>query len=230
MHPVGVYFSPKSRDYNPDGFLPSYRGQLIMLLQSHREFQVVTPRTLGQLHGQTLVLPNVSVISETERTALRQFATRGGRIVITGQNATNLPDSSQVIRLAECPSTAYFKSLQQDFPKASQALPTKFLESLQTSSEIEVDASPTVAANFGQVGGVPHIFLANFGGLVPGKIAIPTTERNIRVRIPAAAGNALVFLPFLGESQIVRGVKKGTQVEFALPPLERGAVVWVVTK
>ncbi len=26
LQPVGVYFSPKSRDYNPDTFLPSYRG------------------------------------------------------------------------------------------------------------------------------------------------------------------------------------------------------------
>jgi len=44
MHPVGVYFSPKSRDYDPRGFLPSYRGSLVMLLQSHLEFQVITPK------------------------------------------------------------------------------------------------------------------------------------------------------------------------------------------
>src|SRR5262249_50881180 len=62
MHPIGVYFPPKSRDYDADGFLPSYRGTLIMLLQAHRELQVVTPRTLADFHGETLILPNVSVL------------------------------------------------------------------------------------------------------------------------------------------------------------------------
>ena len=42
IHPVGVYFSPKSRDYNPKTFLPSYRGMLVLLIQQHRALQVVT--------------------------------------------------------------------------------------------------------------------------------------------------------------------------------------------
>src|SRR5271169_4796804 len=51
LHPVGVYFSPKSRDYDPRGFLPSFRGLLVLLLQSHQEFQVITPETLAAFHG-----------------------------------------------------------------------------------------------------------------------------------------------------------------------------------
>jgi hypothetical protein len=39
-------------------------------------------------------------------------------------------------------------------------------------------------------------------------------------------GDTLTFLPFLGETQVVKGEQKGGQVEFMLPPVERGAVVW----
>jgi len=53
---VGVYFSPTSRDYTPKQFLPSYRGLAVLLIQQHRSLQVVTPRTLTDFHGRTLVL------------------------------------------------------------------------------------------------------------------------------------------------------------------------------
>ena len=41
-------------------------------------------------------------------------------------------------------------------------------------------------------------------------------------------GRSLSYLPFLGETQIVQGEKRGDRVEFLLPPLERGAVVSVM--
>jgi hypothetical protein len=47
IQPVGVYFSNKTRDYFAKDFISSYRGCLILLMQTHREFQVVTPRTLA---------------------------------------------------------------------------------------------------------------------------------------------------------------------------------------
>src|SRR5580700_7170247 len=64
LHPIGVYFSPKSRDYDANGFLPSFRGLLVLLLQSHQEFQVITPETLAAFHGDVLVLPDVTVLSD----------------------------------------------------------------------------------------------------------------------------------------------------------------------
>jgi hypothetical protein len=87
-----------------------------------------------------------------------------------------------------------------------------------------------VAVNFGRVGGTPHVFLANFGGLVPGKVAVPSREEKIRIRVPATFGESLMYLPFLGETQVVPGAKQGDRVEFTLPPVERGAVVWTVPK
>jgi endo-alpha-1,4-polygalactosaminidase (GH114 family) len=227
LHPVGVYFSPKSRDYSPDEFLPSYRGLLVMLLQAHQEFQVVTPRNLSQFHGETLVLPNVSVLSEEEKSFLQKFVANQGKIVITGRDETGLSQSEKILRFENCPATEFLAGLRADFAKGSQRQPTKLLQALQVRHDLEVDAPSTVASNFGEVDGKPQIFLANFGGLVPGKIAVPEPAHGIKVRVSAAKGSSLAYLPFLGETQTLEGVRRGEQLEFVLPDLERGAIVTV---
>jgi hypothetical protein len=229
MHPVGVYFSPKSRDYGQKGFLSSYRGALVALLQAHREFQVVTPRTLASYGGQSLVLPNVGVLNQVEKQALKAFADHGGRLVVLGTDTTGLP-GSVLTALPADPAQAYYQALEHDFAYASANPPTHFLNAIEEKSEMELDAPATVAANFGLVNGSPHVFLANFGGLVPSKVGVPAPVIGIRVRIHSAKGRALSYLPFLGEVQLLYGEEKGDKVEFALPPVERGAVVWVGEK
>ncbi len=227
MHPVGVYFSPKSRDYAAKNFLPSYRGTLVALLQAHEEFQVVTPRTLEEFRGQSLVLPNVSVLETSEKESLQRFVRRGGRLIVLGVDATGLPESSNISLLPQDPGGAFYSVLLHDFGTASKNLPAELLKAAAVNSEVELKAPPTVAANFSLVNGNPHIFLANFGGLVPSKIAVPEAAKGIQVNIPATMADTLTYLPFLGETQILRGQKNGSQMEFLLPPLERGAVVWV---
>jgi hypothetical protein len=225
LHPVGVYFSPKSRDYDAKEFLPSYRGTMVLLIQQHRALQAVTPRTLAQFHGETLALPNVSVLDETERRNLKTFVDHGGRLVVSGQDVSGIPQSAQKTVLPNDPAGAYYNALQSGFEAASANPPKDLLSAVGSNEGIQVNAPPTVAANFATVNGAPHMYLANFGGLVPGKIVIPTPVNNIQVKVPAAMGDSLSYLPFLGESQIVHGVKRGELIEFTLPALERGAVV-----
>jgi len=226
MHPIGVYFSPKSRDYAPDQFLPSYRGALVALLQSHREFQVVTPRTLAAFRGESLVLPKVSFADPAQLANLRAFVERGGRLFVLGSGpgglsaqipATHLPDST----------AAYYQALTTDFLKASVNLPADFLRAVSVATEAEIEAPASIAVNLASVDGKPHIFIANFTGLVPGKVAVPSPVTGIRVRIPAANAHQLAYLPFLGQVQLLNGERKGNQLEFLLPPIERGAIVWV---
>jgi len=131
MHPVGVYFSPKSRDYDPSGFLPSYRGLLVLMLQAHREFQVVTPKTLAEFRGQILVLPDVTVLRDSEKQALKDFADHGGRIVITGHNVTGLAPSERILAFGKCPAKIYFERLQSDFSGAAKEMPEEFLQVLK---------------------------------------------------------------------------------------------------
>ncbi len=227
LHSVGVYFSPKSRDYAAKEFLPSYRGTLLLLLQKHREFQIVTPRTLADFRGKVLVLPNVSVLNDAERRSLQSFVSKGGRLVVTGEDATSLAASSSVKRFANCPGKAHLDALQKDFAEGAQDDPADFLASIDTNPELTIQASPYLAANIGSVDGKPHVFLANFAGLVPGKVAVPTPEPNVRVRVSAKKKYTLQFLPFLGEVQAIHGKVSGDQLVFELPPIERGAAVWV---
>ena len=225
---MGVYFSPKSRDYDPGGFLPSYRGLLVLLLQSHLEFEVITPKTLAEFHGQVLVLPNATVLTNAEKQSLKQFADNGGRLVITGHNATGFTASEHIAPFKNCPASFYLGKLEKNFIDGSQEMPKEFLTVMGVKSEIEIEAPPTLAVNFGRVNGAPHLFFANFTGLVPGKIAIPTGVSGAKVNIPASMGNSLAYLPFLGQTQILPGTKHGDTVQFELPPIERGAVAWVV--
>ncbi|MFI5058212.1 MAG: hypothetical protein ACHQLQ_08490 [Candidatus Acidiferrales bacterium] len=227
LHPVGVYFSPASRNYDASDFLASYRGTLLLLLQKHREFQIITPRTLAEFRGEVLVLPNVSVLPETEKAHLQNFVSKGGRLVVTGADATSFADSDRIMRFPVCPGKSHLAALEKDFAEGSADNPSEFLKSLGVSSELLVEASSFVAANIASVDGKPHVFLANFAGLVPHKIAVPSPQNDVHISVPAGKKRTLQFLPFLGEPQAVIGRETGDRLTFLLPPIERGAVVWL---
>src|ERR1700733_5361934 len=86
ISPIGVYFSPQTRNFYAEEFLRSYRGILLLLMQSHREFQIVTPRTLHEFSGEALVLPDVRILSSDERDWLRQYVESGKKLIVTGNN------------------------------------------------------------------------------------------------------------------------------------------------
>jgi len=226
IHPVGVYFSPKSRDYTQGAFLDSYRGAMVVLLQVHREVQVVTPRILKAFRGDTLMLPEVTVLSGEEKQELSSFLQRGGRLIVLGTNGTGIT-SPKVTVLSSDPAREYFRALAKDFAEATKQEPAEILDSIGKNNDVEVDAPPTVATDFALVNGTPHVFIANFTGLVPSKVAVPTALDQIRVRVPAGHGNVLTFVPFLGAAQVIHGQTQGNNVEFVLPAIDRGAIVWV---
>ena len=98
LSPIGVYFSPGTRNYFPKEFISSYRGILIFLMQQHLEFQIVTPRTLGEFRGTTLILPDVRVLNETESTLVRSYVTDGKTLVITGEDSLHGIAGENVLR------------------------------------------------------------------------------------------------------------------------------------
>jgi hypothetical protein len=85
VEPIGVYFSPPTRNYFARDYLPSYLGTMALLLHSHREFQVVTPRTLRAYHGPILILADARCLDDQELTSLEAYTQSGGRLVVTGQ-------------------------------------------------------------------------------------------------------------------------------------------------
>ncbi len=220
-NPVGVYFSPKTRDYFAKDFTASYRGCLMLLMQKHWEFQVVTPRNLDTFHGDALVLPDVRVLSAEERVSLKKLQAAGTKIVVTGQNLTGLPD---VASFADCPCRKYTDSLGANLEKADPAQAGDFLTALKHVPEVEIAAPSQVASSVAIVDGKLHIFLANFSGLRGGTNPIATPQEGITLRVH---GKSATYLPFMGEPQKIAGENEGDGMLFHLPAVERGGVVWI---
>jgi hypothetical protein len=227
IQPVGVYFSPKSRDYAAKEFLPSYRGMLVLLLQRHRELAVLTPRTLKDFQGRVLALPNVSVLNEEEKKELAAFVNAGGKLVVTGTNATGLRGGSQVIEFPDRPEKTYLEGLEKDFADGASRVPSALMDALDVKPDLRIAASPFVVANIAAVDGKTTIYFANFGGLVPNKVGVPSAAQDVEVSVPAGKGDTATFLPFLDDEKTVKGRVSGDRVIFILPPIERGAVVQI---
>jgi len=224
IDPIGVYFSPATRNYFADDFLRSYQGVLILLLQEHLEFQVVTPRTVADFHGRGLVLPDVRILDDTERKLIAQFAA-AHKVVITGQDSTALPASRNVIRFSDCPGKKYLANLEANFAAASPKTQQEFLQSLGESAELQVAASPWVATSIARVNGAPQIFFANFRDLRPGANAMQTPERGATIKVRGRGKGH--FLSFLGTTQDLIGNWDGTNTTYTLPAIQKGGVAWV---
>ena len=225
MHPVGVYFSPATRNFFANEFIPSYQGVLILLMRKHVEYQIVTPRTLSDFKGKVVVLPNVRILGDGERAALRSFVSRGGRLVVTGEDATQLPDGPAVAHYPNCPGKAYMQALEQDFSRTMPAQAQNFIAQLEFGAEITIEASASVATHITSVDGRPHVFFANFKGLIGEKNPVQTPETGAMLVVSGQAIGR--FLPFLGEIQTLRGESKNSKTTFLIPPITKGAVVWL---
>jgi len=224
--PVGVYFSPETRNYFADDFIRSYRGILILLMQKHLEFQIVTPRTLHEFHGRTLIFPNVRVTSENERAWLHRYVADKNRLVITGEDSTQLSASAQVARFARCPGADYYAALQKSVTESNPQQEREFLEALRPENPVHVSDSPLIATSIAQVNGKLHVFFANFAGLRGGANFIQTPQTGVKVTISNSTSRHGFFLPFLGEVQPLVGSVSGTTVSYELPPIEKGGVFW----
>ena len=225
--PIGVYFSPETRNYFADEFISSYRGILILLMQKHLEFQVVTPRTLAEFRGPALILPDVRVMNDGEKTLVRKYVESGKRLVITGEDATQVGGAAGVVRFGKCPGKDYYAALEKSVADTNPDLEHEFLESLKAETAVRVAASHMIATSIARVDGKTHVFFANFAGLEGGVNPVQTPQSGVQVTVVGAGSGHGFFLPFLGEVQAVAGVAGDGGVVYKLPAIEKGAVFWV---
>jgi hypothetical protein len=227
VDPIGVYFSPGTRNFYADEFLASYRGILILLMQKHIEFQVVTPRTLADFRGQTLVLPDVRVLGDSEKTWVQAFVAQGKRLVITGADATAAGNAQNVVRFPACPGRVYDAALERDFEHASPESQQAFFDSLEGANSVRIKAGPQVATSIARTSdGHINCFFANFAGLRGGANPVQKAQTGVEVSVTSASEGKGFFLPFLGDRRTVEGVRHGDAITFALPPITKGAVFW----
>ncbi|MGA2103580.1 MAG: hypothetical protein ABSG34_20875, partial [Candidatus Sulfotelmatobacter sp.] len=225
IDPVGVYFSPETRNYFAKEFIPSYRGALILLMQKHLEFQIVTPRTLADFKGKTIVLPDVRVLGDVEQAWLKDFVAQGGKVVIAGSDTTELGDSPNIVRLPANPGKAYNDEQEKDFDRASPDSQKEFFAALAGGDSVKIEASTHVATSIARTSdGHINCYFANFAGLVGGSNPIQTPQEGVQVTLKSKSEGKAFFLPFMGEPQPVKGERHGDSITFTLPTITRGAV------
>jgi glycosyl hydrolase family 10 len=227
MQPDGIYFSPRTRDYFESQFLPEFEGWAILLTQDHREWQVVTPRTLSQFQGKTLILPGVRMLDDAERASLKDLLAGGTKLIITGEDTTGLPPSDQIVRLPQRPGADYLQSLDPSLEKAGPQQAAKMLAAVPFDGSIQITASPLLVTHIARVNGVPHIFMVNFSGLRGGQNAVPAPESEITVTVPAAAPMRMYYVAFLGEKQEIQGKRESGRIIFHVPAVNRGGILWL---
>lgn len=141
IKPIGVYFSPQTRNYFADDFMASYKGMMYLLLQSHLEFQIVTPRDRQNFTGEVLLVPDAKCLSKDELSYFEQYAKSGKTLIITAETgkyddtglllASNplhelfgITDATQPVSLnppmkvsftPQCPGKAYAEILKSEF-------------------------------------------------------------------------------------------------------------------
>jgi hypothetical protein len=224
IQPIGVYFSPVTRNYFAQEFIRSYQGVMILLMQKHLEYEVVTPRTLASFAGSALVLPDVRTLDDVERKSLETFVARGGKLVVTGAEPTGFSETG-VKRFANCPGKEYIAALEKDFGATNPDSQKEFLASVSHEAPVAVEVSPWVATEITEVDGKTHVFFANFKGLRGGENPVQTTEAGAKVTV--RLGKRAYFLPFLGDKQELKGERRDGKIVFSLPEIQKGAVVWV---
>jgi hypothetical protein len=224
LTPIGVYFSPKTRDYFAREFMQSYKGALEVLMQSHLEFQVVTPRTLADFQGRILILPDVRCLGEREIESLKSYSDSGKLLAATAE--TGAYDESGAPRKVNSFRQALGSRLVYRPDTGGDFVPT-LLGSAKFQSAVEIEAAPTVFARAASVDGTPHVFLANFDGLVPNRKLTQTPQTGVRVSFVADGPRKIRVLPFLGEIQEIPAKWNDGRLTGALPAIEKGMVVWM---
>jgi hypothetical protein len=224
INPVGVYFSPATRDYFARDFMKSYKGVLELLMKSHVEFQIVTPRTLADFRGRILILPDVRCLGEREIASLKSYADSGRLLAATAQ--TGSCDESGAPRNGNSIREALGSRLNYRSDAAGEFIPG-LLRAANFQAAVQIESSPLVFAQAATVDGTPHVFLANFDGLEPNRKLTQTPQTGVRVTFLAGRPRKVRVLPFLGEVQEIPANWSDGRVACTLPPIDKGMVVWI---
>ncbi len=250
LRPVGVYFSPRSRNYFSREFTDSFRGTMMLLMQSHLEFQVVTPRTLEAFRGEVLILPEARCLGSREIDTLRSRVRSGMTLIATGEtgrfdetgaerpgNPMGEFAGPKFLPYPRCPGAGYYERLKKEFDELAgsgghkdaqfERFRSEWAAKIPHTPAVEVEASPFVSAQIAEVDGKPSVFLANFNGLKAKQSARQLPERNVRITFRTGQKGAIYLLPFLGEPEKLAAEWKDGAVTGIVPEIQKGAVVWL---
>lgn len=212
IDPIGVYFSPQTRNYFAEEYTKSFKAVMDLLLQSHLEFQIVTPRTLARFRGRLLILPDARCMSGEEIAAAGS-----GRLLVTGGTGSLQADGA-----------GRQEHAFHDAPRAEPGSP-RFAEILAGAGHghpVSVSAPPLVVSQIARVHGKLHVFLDNFKGVAAKRNVLPDSESDVEVSFDQSAGSHIFVLPFLGEAAEVPARRSGGRLVARIPGFSRAVVAW----
>lgn len=212
VDPIGVYFSPTTRNYYPDEFIKSFKGVMRFLMDAHREFQVVTPRDVSRFRGKLLVLPDVRCLGDQEIAALRSH-----RLLLTGRTGSLTSDGA-----------ARRQNLFSSETRAEPGSPEfqQIMNETAANARVSVSAPQGVVAQIARVHGKLHVFLANFTGLVAKHNVLPEPVSDVAASFDESAGSRIRTLPFLGQVTEIPVQHRGGKLVGRIPTFTRSVVVW----
>ncbi len=115
-----------------EDFIASYRGILILLMQKHLEFQIVTPRTLAEFHGQDAGVAGCPRAGGQREELDAEFCWSGESSGDHGDGRYGDWEFAEMsCGFAHCPGRAYNAELEKDFEHASPDSQQAFLSSLR---------------------------------------------------------------------------------------------------
>ncbi len=239
--PIGVYFSPKTRDYFAEEFIDSFRGIMMLLMQSHVEFQIVTPRTLASFRGSVLIAPDARCASNRELDLMHSYAAQGKTLIAPGAGTYDETGARrpEVAIGSSYPGIAYYAALKNEFNQAAgdgkweqtefDKLRKRLLGQLLKGFKpaVEIDGSPFLSSQIANVNGKLTIFLANFGGLKSKENAQQIPARNVKITFSTDGPRRIALLPFMGQMQEIPGTFRDGKLHCDIPSIDKGAVLWL---
>jgi hypothetical protein len=219
VSPVGVYFSPSTRNYNPKQYVPRFRAAMEALLFSHREFQIVTPRSLPAFKGQYLLIPGDNLLDQAERNTIASKLPNNKPRIDPDKSLDNFDDRVK----AWLPANA--ERVEDRTSIDSQV--SSLLNQIPDTGEIQIHASPFVVSQTARVNGKVHVFLMNFKGVVPKRNPAPQPNTDTTIELPPSAGHVRAFmLPYLGQASEVPLTAAADKLRLKVPSFQRSAVIW----
>jgi hypothetical protein len=252
--PVGVYFSPGTRNYFSQQAVQAYLGIMNLLIQEKLEFEIITPRTLGKAKSDILILPDVKCVSDEEFGQFESWLKQGKTLISTGEsgyyddkrelseNRTRISDLSGKYPLAfyieGTPETEYYQFIRKNYNQASykdekinyeKSQLKKILDHIHSgkySPAVTISNAHFCVVQIASVDKKPTIFLANFSGLKGNENANQFPREDVVITFNKTGRNSEVeFIPFLGSVQKIKGDWNEGRLVVSLPAISRGAII-----
>jgi hypothetical protein len=255
--PVGVYFSPKTRNYFAWDYTDSYLGMMSLLMNHHIEFEIITPRTIEKAKNRIILLPDVCCMSADETEMLSKWVKEGKTLIATGETSrynekraeypaqSLLPNllkgETSALFIQGTPEKDYFRSLKKCtndsvFSAGFTGSNKKGIEDLLKAITGNVNYNPAITVqNAGGcitqtclIKGKPAVFIANFSGLKSRENAVQNPAKDIVLTFEKAVKALKVtMIPFAGQPVELKPTTVDKKLTVHLPEILRGAIVFL---